>query len=279
MASTTVKKTKSGKPPGKRPREYWLEDTEERDEREERLAAAEDELDSASDLEGFIVNDAEYDTEGSGVEGSEAEEKADDLTGMSIDVANLPAKRTRRQTKVYVHPFQNEMDRRYEEQKRKRAEKKALQKQAQLRSVASTQSNPTTQSNTAANTPSINAQSGTETTLPPTPATPSEISITSELEDEDLGELEEDIDEEEEEEGDAEDIEEGEEEEGVEEEDAEDDDPDYVPSGEDDEAEEEDETKEGEVEEMEDEDEVKEADDEEQPKQSKSKKRKHAGPD
>src|SRR5579872_5537614 len=114
VASTTIAKSKSK--PKRKIKEVWLEDTEEQDAELERRAQEEDELDSASDLDGFIINDEEYDSDDDKIDRTQGSMTKDFMDS----VKNLPAKRTRKPTQVYVHPNQAEMDRKYEEQKQRR---------------------------------------------------------------------------------------------------------------------------------------------------------------
>jgi hypothetical protein len=105
----------------KRKRGDWLEDTISKDEALERAAAIRDALDPAEDLQDFVVNGEEYESD---EEASEKEnEVPDDLSGMSIDLSNLPPKRIRKQTVRFKHEFEDMMNAKYEKMRQQRLAK------------------------------------------------------------------------------------------------------------------------------------------------------------
>lgn len=107
----------------KRKRGDWLEDTISKDEALERAAAIRDALDPAEDLQDFVVNGEEYESD---EEASEKEnEVPDDLSGMSIDLSNLPAKRVRKKTVRFKHEFEDMMNAKYEKMRQQRLAKEA----------------------------------------------------------------------------------------------------------------------------------------------------------
>lgn len=109
----------------KRVRQVDLLDTQDLDEQLERMA---EELDEPEpELLKFVVNDGDYDSDHPASDHEEDDDKEDDLSGMTIDLSNLPAKRTRKPTQHYVHPFQAEMDAKYEKQRLKRLQSHPVQ--------------------------------------------------------------------------------------------------------------------------------------------------------
>jgi hypothetical protein len=119
ISTTTPKPAKVPRPRKHKVREHWLEDTEKQDIEMEARAEALDETDS--ELEEFVVNDDNYNSE----EDSEKDPDEDNLhEACGFDISKLPAKRVRKPTQVYVHPNQAKMLEKYEEQKRRRDEKR-----------------------------------------------------------------------------------------------------------------------------------------------------------